>query len=80
MLLAEELALAALSSDTGRAKTGTRTELNACPAGLIAGEVLLDGVLQRGYCNDCVVPKPGGPVPGSPALAAATEIAATGAG
>lgn len=42
MLLAEELAVIALGPDSGRSALGTRSNLNACLAGLLIVEVQLD--------------------------------------
>ena len=44
MLLAEELALVAIKPDSGRHELGTRDQLNACLAGLLVAELLLDGL------------------------------------
>jgi hypothetical protein len=44
VLLAEELALVALNPESGRHAVGTRSQLNACLAGLLVAELLLDGV------------------------------------
>jgi hypothetical protein len=75
MLLAEELALVALRPETGRFRVGSRTELNACLAGLLVGELLLDGRLEPGNGDNLVVPAPARPLPESPVLVAATEVA-----
>ena len=75
MLLAEELALIALKPDTGRFKLGTGSDLNACLAGLLVAEALLDGSLELGEAEDRVVTAVG-QAPASPLTAAAVEIAA----
>lgn len=75
VLLAEELALVALNPATSRFPAGTRPDLNACLAGLLVGELLLDGSLERGDGDDRVTPAPAGRPPTSPLLAAALEVA-----
>ena len=75
MLLAEELALIALNPDTGRFKLGTGSYLNACLAGLLVAEALLDGSLELGDAPDRVVVAVG-QAPASPLTAAVVEIAA----
>ncbi len=75
MLLAEELALIALNPDTGRFKFGSRSYLNACLAGLLVAEALLDGALEFGDSQDQVVIAVG-QAPASPLTAAAVDIAA----
>jgi len=75
MLLAEELTLLATRPDTGRHALGTRSQLNACLAGLLLAELVLDGAAQPGR-------QPGtfaltaGPVPQSRTLAAAAQVVA----
>lgn len=76
MLLAEELALVALKPEAGRAKLGGGGNLNACLAGLLVAELLLDGSVRRGDHDDLVLAVPGRQLPASPALAAALEIVA----
>ena len=76
MLLAEDLALVALKPEAGRAKLGGGSNLNACLAGLLVAELLLDGSARRGDRDDLVVAVPGRQLPASPALAAALEIIA----
>ena len=76
MLLAEELALLALKPDTGRFPIGIGAELNACLAGVLVGELLLDGAVRPGDRKDRVVPVTGRPAPASPTLAAALEVVA----
>ena len=46
MLLAEELALVSLNPESGRHAVGIRTQLNACLAGLLVAELVLDGVVE----------------------------------
>ena len=48
MNLAEELALVAIDPSSGRHALGLRSELNACLAGLLVAELLLDGVVEIG--------------------------------
>jgi len=48
MLLFEELALLAIDPDTGRHGLGTRDQLNACLAGLLVAELVLDGTVAPG--------------------------------
>jgi hypothetical protein len=75
VLLAEELALIALNPATGRFKLGMGSELNACLAGLLVAEALLDGSLELGDRQDRVVVAVG-QAPTSPLTAAAVEVAA----
>lgn len=76
MLLAEELALVALKPESGRLQLGTGCDLNACLAGLLVAELLLDEKVGPGDRDDRFVAVPGREVPGSPALAAALEVVA----
>ena len=76
MLLAEELALVALKPESGRHQIGTGDALNACLAGLLVAELLLDGSIGPGDRDDRLVVVPGRPSPDSPTLAAATEVVA----
>lgn len=55
MLLAEELALVALHSESGRHSLGTRDQLNACLAGLLVAELVLDGAAAPGDGKSTVV-------------------------
>jgi Golgi phosphoprotein 3 (GPP34) len=71
--LAEELALAAIDPSSGRHGMGLRTELNACLAGLLVAELLIDGVIEIGDKPDRVVAT-GKAEPKSKLLAAATAI------
>jgi len=75
VLLAEELALVAIHPESARHALGTRSQLNACIAGLLVGELLLDGVVARGANGGIVVPEEH-PAPASPVLAAAAEVVA----
>jgi len=54
MLLAEELALVAIHPKSGRHAIGVRSELNACLAGLLVAELLLDDVIAAGDKPDRV--------------------------
>ena len=76
MLLAEELALVALKPESGRHQLGTGDALNACLAGLLVAELLLDGSVGPGDKDDRLAEVPGQPTPSSPALAAALEVVA----
>ena len=76
MLLAEELALVALNPETGRYQIGTGDALNACLAGLLVAELLLDGAVGPGDRDTRIVAVPGREAPESPALAAALEVVA----
>jgi hypothetical protein len=75
MLLAEELALVAIKPDSGRHDLGLRDQLNACLAGLLIAELLLEGFAGPGDRDDRIVPVEGR-VPQSPTLAAAAEVVA----
>ena len=74
MLLAEELALVAIDDDSGRPALGTRDQLNACLAGLLIAELVLEGVAAPGDKNGTVV------LTGTPAssqvLSAAADVIA----
>lgn len=74
MLLAEELALVAIKPDSGRHELGARDMLNACLAGLLVAELLMDGVAGPGDRDDRVVVLDGHPEPSSPTLAAAAGV------
>lgn len=76
MLLAEELALVAVKPESGRPQIGTGDALNACLAGLLVAELLLDGSVGPGDRDNRIVAVPGRVAPGSPALAAALEVVA----
>lgn len=73
MLLAEELTLLAIDPATGRHAMGERSILNACLAGLLVAELVIDGHVvpgRRRATFDRAAPRPLAP----PALAAAAEI------
>ena len=72
LLLAEELALVAVNEDTGRHALGLRTNLNACLAGLLVAELVLNGHARPGDGEETLVL--GGGSPGSPTLAAAGRV------
>ncbi len=74
MLLAEELALVAIKPGKGRAQLGTGGNLNACLAGLLVAELLLDGAVGTAD-DDRIVAVPGG-APAEPVLAAAAQVVA----
>jgi len=76
MLLAEELALVALKPDSGRHQIGTGEALNACLAGLLVAELLLEGSVGAGDREDRIVAVPGDEGPASPVLGAALDIVA----
>jgi Golgi phosphoprotein 3 (GPP34) len=71
--LAEELALVAVDPSSGRHALGLRSELNACLAGLLVAELLLDGVIEIGDKEDRAVVT-GKVEPKSKLLAAATAV------
>jgi hypothetical protein len=73
MLLAEELALVAINPKSGRHGTGVRTELNACLAGLLIAELMIDDVIATGDKPDRVQVT-GRAQPQGVALAAATTV------
>ncbi len=75
MLLAEELALVAVNPETGRHAAGARSRLNACLAGLLVAELVLEGAAELGDRTGRVVPtsKKG---PDSPTLAATARVVA----
>jgi Golgi phosphoprotein 3 (GPP34) len=73
MRLAEDLALVAIDPASGRHALGQRSALNACLAGLLLAELLLDDVVQLGKKpNQMVVT--GRSEPKTKALAAATVV------
>lgn len=55
MVLAEELALVALNPESGRHAVGIRSQLNACLAGLLVAELVLDGVVESSGSDGLVV-------------------------
>jgi hypothetical protein len=71
--LAEELALVAIDPSSGRHALGLRSELNACLAGLLVAELLLDGVVEIGAKEDRLVVT-GRVEPKTKILAAATAV------
>jgi hypothetical protein len=73
VLLAEELALVAIHPESGRHSLGTRSQLNACIAGLLVGELVVDGVVVCDADGGIVVPAEH-PAPPSPLLAAAAQV------
>ena len=73
MLLAEQLALVAVKPDTGRHARGGRDRLNACLAGLLVAELMLDGAARPGEGKDQVVPTDARPST-STTLAAAAQV------
>lgn len=75
MLLAEELALVAVKPDTGRHVVGVRGQLNACLAGLLVAELMLEGAATPAEANKGVF-MTGQHRPESPTLAAAAEVVA----
>ena len=76
MLLAEELALVAVKPASGRHELGAGDQLNACLAGLLVAELLLEGFVGPGDRDDRIVAVPGRPAPQSPILAAALLVVA----
>jgi hypothetical protein len=74
MLIAAELALIAIDPKSGRHALGTRDLLNACLAGLLVAEVMLDGAAVPGDKTSTLVVTGG--VPANRVLAAATEVIA----
>jgi len=75
VLLAEELALVAVNPDTGRHAAGSRSHLNACLAGLLVAELVLDGSAELGDRTGRVVPT-SRKTPDSTTLAAAAGVVA----
>jgi hypothetical protein len=75
MLLAEELALLAIDPESGRHALGTGSLLNACLAGLLVAELLLDGTACAGERDGTVVLEDGHR-PEHPMLAGAAEVVA----
>jgi hypothetical protein len=73
MNLAEELALVAIDPSSGHHALGLRSELNACLAGLLVAELLLDGVVEIGAKDDRLVVT-GKAEPKTKILAAATAV------
>jgi hypothetical protein len=75
VLLAQELALVALKPETGRFRIGMTSDLNACLAGLLVGELMVVGAAGPGEKDGRVVVTAGAPLP--PVLAAVAEVVAT---
>jgi Golgi phosphoprotein 3 (GPP34) len=73
MLLAEEFALVAINPKTGRHALGMRSQINACLAGLLLGELVLSGVLASGKAKATLVAVETEP-PSEPMLAAAADV------
>ena len=73
MDLAEELALVAIDPSSGHHALGLRSELNACLAGLLVAELLLDGVVEIGAKEDRLAVT-GRAEPKTKILAAATAV------
>ncbi|MDP9074273.1 MAG: GPP34 family phosphoprotein [Actinomycetota bacterium] len=75
LLLAEQLALVAISEDSGHPRSSTGSRLNACLAGLLVAELALEGAVRPGDRGDAVVPSdPDRSL--SPTLAAAARVVA----
>lgn len=75
LLLAEQLALLAMKEDSGRHALGKRSQLNACMAGLLLAELVLDGH-DRTVNGEKTIALLPGPPSVSPTLAAAGQIVA----
>jgi Golgi phosphoprotein 3 (GPP34) len=73
MRLAEDLALVAIDPASGRHALGRRSALNACLAGLLVAELLLDEVIEPGKRSNQMVIT-GRAEPKTTALAAATAV------
>ena len=73
MLLAEELALVTINPSSGRHGLGLRSEINACLAGLLVAELIIDDVIAPGDKADRVAVT-GRAEPKGVALAAATTV------
>ncbi len=78
MLLAEELALIALNPRTGRHRVGMRGPLNACLAGLLIGELVLDEVAEPVPGRRAAVTLTGRSASSTTLAAAAAVVAETG--
>ena len=76
MLLSEELALVALDPRSGRPALGLRAELNACLAGLLVGQLVVDGFAAPGSGERDLTLTGTSPESPAPALAAAARIVA----
>lgn len=75
MLLAEELALVAIKPDTGRHALGVRSQLNACLAGLLVADLMLEGAAAPVEQHNGVAVSDQ-PTPTSPTLAAVARVVA----
>ncbi len=75
MLLAEELALVSHDPDSGRHGLGNRAQLNACMAGLLVAELLLEGAIGPGERADRLAIVDDWAL-SSPTLAAAAQVVA----
>src|SRR2546423_2283876 len=76
MLLSEQLALIAIDPGSGRHGLGIRAELNACLAGLMVAELLVDGFAGAGAGGGDRDVLLTGAAPQSPTLAAAARVVA----
>ncbi|HVF14525.1 MAG TPA: GPP34 family phosphoprotein [Acidimicrobiales bacterium] len=76
MLLAEELALVAIDPRSGRHGVGTRDQLNACLAGTLVAELLLEGHAAPGDRDGRIVPVESRPRADAPTLAGAALVVA----
>jgi hypothetical protein len=74
MLLSEELALVAIDPGSGRHSLGTRSHINACLAGLMVAELVVDGFATAGSDGRDLVLS--GAAPESSSLAAAAGVVA----
>lgn len=76
MLLFEELALVAINPASGRHALGVGERLNACLAGLLLAELLLEGAARPESDRDDRIELVDGPAPASAPLAAAAGVVA----
>ena len=76
MLLFEELALVAINPASGRPPFGVGERLNACLAGLLVAELLLEGAARPESDRDDRIELVEGPEPASASLAAAAGVVA----
>jgi Golgi phosphoprotein 3 (GPP34) len=74
MLLAEELALVAIKPESGRHVAGNRDVLNACLAGLLVADLLIDGYVRKGDRDDRIVAARPDGAPSEALLAAALAV------
>lgn len=75
VLLAEELALIAINEESGRHALGTRDQLNACLAGLLLAELVLDGAAAPSDAKATIV-RTAEQAPTSPLLSAVADVIA----